>query len=209
MNTLLVADNLPNLVLANTKNKAQPRLRPFARCVQISDGKDLGRGQLHAPIIFPKQSALSPFPNHVGHVVGTGANKQMGRVTTLPVVAPMANEHPRRDGAGRKDVRDTVSGNSFTIKAEVPISVWADTPDERPTSVRPAALVNLGPESFGRGGLKYPASMVPFAEHLWDAGVGAILRDCGLNPTATATVTKKGVHMRYIVSRKQYVWRGF
>lgn len=107
----------------------------------------------HAVAFTP---CLPPLGNLIRLIFGVRSGKDVCRIATERDITGMASEQLGRHRTVDQLPRKTVGRDALTMRnAELAVSVLIPTSQPRPTRIRPAAPVNLRPESFlGRDRLK-------------------------------------------------------
>lgn len=134
----------------------------------------------------------TPLVTHVVVVVGPGAEKQVGRVATQAVVAPMTNALAFRNRAECQLPRHAVARLLLAVEGKPPVTVCGRRQLPRPTVLRSVA-VHAPPKAIGRWvgpstvvtgneWARLPFSMAQATTSLWGEG----------GPVATAALTVAG-----------------
>lgn len=100
------------------------------------------------------------FASHISGVLGEGAQPEVGRIDTGPVIAGMANDLVGRDGPIGDDPGDSMRANLAGVSAvgsELPVAVTIAASHPIPAGI---SLVDLGPEAASGSVVKHHRCMV-------------------------------------------------
>lgn len=97
---------------------------------------------------------LPALSGHIAHVVGMGAQKQMGWIAASGNVTGMQDMHPGGDGSDKKLIREAVSLEVTTLGSEVAVTITASVrmggngAGPQPATIRPRHAIQFSEESI-------------------------------------------------------------